>query len=302
MKSQIHKRLALVAMLISLVFAVTNVTAKKPAKPDKTDGVAAALNCELLSESGDTVLSDGLGQYVGGVDKVACGTGGTVQPNLSGISLSTVSKGAIKRAIRKIDLAFGECSGPDGNACRHVPDAFLLKAASDEEVEEMEDVWIGTGPYPDDPEMGHIQLMAPGTYEMKFHMSPLGLADRFVIQLMNRDEFPSELGQGGWCSLEHNPNFEWVDAATEEDMTVCIWPDGNDADSLPDGYTITTGDITEADCAGTLTMETPPAVTPRSREATICSTVAGDDFACDGDMCNLLGTVPLQLTLHAAYQ
>ena len=33
MKSQIHKRLALVAMLISLVFVATNVTAKKPIKP-----------------------------------------------------------------------------------------------------------------------------------------------------------------------------------------------------------------------------------------------------------------------------
>ena len=33
MKSKIHKRLALVAMLISLVLAATNVTAKKPGKP-----------------------------------------------------------------------------------------------------------------------------------------------------------------------------------------------------------------------------------------------------------------------------
>ena len=33
MKSKTHKTLALVAMLISLVFVVTNVTAKKPVKP-----------------------------------------------------------------------------------------------------------------------------------------------------------------------------------------------------------------------------------------------------------------------------
>ena len=37
MKSQIHKKLALVAMLISLVFVVTNVTAKKPVKPPPVD-------------------------------------------------------------------------------------------------------------------------------------------------------------------------------------------------------------------------------------------------------------------------
>ena len=37
MKSQIHKKLALVAMLISLVFVATNVTAKKPVKPPPVD-------------------------------------------------------------------------------------------------------------------------------------------------------------------------------------------------------------------------------------------------------------------------
>jgi hypothetical protein len=41
MKSQIHKRLALVAMLFSLVFVVTNVTAKKPVKEDKPDKTTA---------------------------------------------------------------------------------------------------------------------------------------------------------------------------------------------------------------------------------------------------------------------
>ena len=48
MKSQIHKSLALVAMLISLVFVVTNVTAKKPGKPPPTDDPLFTANSELI--------------------------------------------------------------------------------------------------------------------------------------------------------------------------------------------------------------------------------------------------------------
>jgi hypothetical protein len=153
----------------------------------------------------------------------------------------------------------------------------------------MEDVWIGTGPY---PWMDHIQLMPEGKHEMKSHLVPQGMADLLVVQLMSADPFPPELGQGLWCNLEQNPEYNWSHAKTIEDMTVCIWPD-NDGDSLPDGYTITTGDT---DCL------TPwPEVTPRDRIATICSTAG--PLTCDGsDMCNLLGWVPFQMTLHATYQ
>ena len=43
MKSQIHKRLALFAMLISLGFVVTNVTAKKPVKPPPAEPYLVAI-------------------------------------------------------------------------------------------------------------------------------------------------------------------------------------------------------------------------------------------------------------------
>lgn len=286
MKTQARKCLVVVAMLVPLIFVATGLEAKKPVKPDTPDDdVTGALNCELVTDGSDTVLNDGLGTYMDGEDKVACAHGGTTQPNLSGIQLNTISKGPIKRAVRKIDLAFGECVGP---ACEYVPLGFLETA---QDIDDMEDIWIGTGPYPDDPEMTHIQLMAPGKWEMKSHMSPQGLADRFVVQLMNREEFPAELGQGGWCNLDNHPVFTWADAKTTEDITVCIWPD-NDGNSFPDGYTITTGDT---DC-----LTTWPSVMPRERIATICSTTGPE--SCDGDMCNLLGTVPLQFTLHATYQ
>ena len=132
---------------------------------------------------------------------------------------------------------------------------------------------------------------------MKFHMSPKGYADRFVIQLMSADPFPLELGQGGLCNMNLNLDFDWINAKTVEDMTVCIWPDGSDADSRPDGYTITTGVIDEEDC---LNPSPVPEVAPGVRYASICSTAGSHD--CDPDMCNLLGTVPLQLTFHATYQ
>ena len=288
MNTQVRKPLIIIATIVALIFAA-GLEAKKPPKPDKpdpSDDVTGALNCELANDPGDTVLGDGLGPYMDDVDKVACAHGDTTQPNLSGIQLNTISKGPVKRAVRKIDLAFGDCVGP---YCEFIPAEFLAAAQS---IDDMEDIWIGTGPYPDDPEMTHIQLMDPGKWEMKSHMSPQGLAERFVVQLMDRDVFPVELGQGGWCNLDYNPEFGWADAKTAEDMTVCIWPDA-DGDSLPDGYTITTGDT---DC-----LTTWPSVTPRERLATICSTAG--PYTCDGsDMCNLLGTVPLQLTLHATYQ
>jgi len=52
MKSQIHKRLALFAMLISLVFVVTNVTAKKPVKPPPADDPNPPYLVAIMSHDG----------------------------------------------------------------------------------------------------------------------------------------------------------------------------------------------------------------------------------------------------------
>jgi hypothetical protein len=60
MKSQIHKRLALVAMLFSLVFVVTNVTAKKPVKPppdlDKTKAECIVFWGDLETVQGSEIV------------------------------------------------------------------------------------------------------------------------------------------------------------------------------------------------------------------------------------------------------
>ena len=54
MKSHVHKRLALVAVLFSLVFVVTNATAIKPVKEDKPDKTTA----ECIAFTGDLLGSD----------------------------------------------------------------------------------------------------------------------------------------------------------------------------------------------------------------------------------------------------
>jgi hypothetical protein len=55
MKSQIYNRLALVAMLFSLVFVVTNATAKKPVKPspepDQTTAECIVFTGDLMGEA-----------------------------------------------------------------------------------------------------------------------------------------------------------------------------------------------------------------------------------------------------------
>ena len=55
MKSQIYKWMALVAMLISLVFVATNVTAKKPVKPppdpDQTTAECIVFTGDLMGEA-----------------------------------------------------------------------------------------------------------------------------------------------------------------------------------------------------------------------------------------------------------
>ena len=62
MKSQIHTRLALVAMLISLVFVATNVTAKKPVKPppdpDQTTAECIVFTGDLETVPGSEVVED----------------------------------------------------------------------------------------------------------------------------------------------------------------------------------------------------------------------------------------------------
>jgi hypothetical protein len=258
------------------------------------DGEDIPLDCEIVNSntngSGGSVTNhvrnDGLGLYRDGEDKVGCGTGGTVQPNLSGIFFNSFNKGPAKRAVRKIDIAFGPCVG---SGCSYVPaELFGPTGATDD----LEDVTIGTHPF---PEQGHLQLMDPGEHKMASRIAPKAFAHRFSIQFMER-AMPGDFHQGIWCDLSYHPTLKPEDAGSE-DMTVYLWPD-NDGDDLPDGYTITTGTIDDS------VNQSPPDVIADTRIGTICSSTG--PLACagpsDGDLCNLLGHVEVGFTIHARNQ
>lgn len=246
-------------------------------------GDSIPLDCTVVDQVDPltgAVLSDGEGVYADGIRKVLCSTGGTTQPNLSGIAMNSVAQGPVKKADRKIDLAFlGGClAGNDCGDAPAVPGEFFTAGT-------LEDAGIGVRPY---PEQDHIQNLAPGlSYEMAARIFPSGYAERWSFQLMGR-VMPSEFHQGVWCDLEQNPNFD-PDDAISQDTTVYIWDDGT-------GYTVTTGTITGPG--------SPPAVSPGTRVATLCSNAG--PVECGGpsnsDLCNLRGQVAVQFTLHAAHQ
>jgi hypothetical protein len=252
------------------------------------NGEDTPLDCVLMDNdyeppglTPDTMLSDGNGVYMDGEQRVACSTGGLAQPNTSGLVFDAQTKGPARKAIRKVDLALGVCD-PTKVDCNYVP-AALLTASS---FEDIENVTMSAWPF---PEQGPIQMMGAGkSHEVAFRIGVPHDGGRYGIQLMSRT-IPEEFHQGVFCDL-HDPN----DAKTTEDVTVYIWPDGSDEDEFPDGYTVTTGEIDDS------VTTSPPRVIPGTREAAICSNLG--PMTCggpsDGDLCNKLGTVPLQFTLH----
>lgn len=238
------------------------------------------LICTITDDAGDTVRSDGLGDYVDGDDRAECTTGGTTQPNASGLLLDTIAHGPIKRAIRKIDLAFNGCAVD--NDCNIAPLEFFQAGATSDD---MEDMHISLRPYPED---GHIQnLPADDFYSMALSIGLEGYAERWAFQIRAR-EVPPEWNDGAWCKPA-NP----ADAVTDFDVNVYLWPDAN-SDGTPDGYTVTTGTFDD-------TSVQPPIVTPGATRAVFCSNVG--PISCDGtasgNMCNILGEVDVQFTWHS---
>jgi hypothetical protein len=270
-----------------------SVKLKESGNTNPYDGEDIALDCRIVNSLQDdqgiavdnNVLHDGDDLYREGVDKVSCRIGGTVQPNPSGIALSTVSKGPLKRAIRKIDLALGPCVG---EFCGHIPAELLGLATS---FETLQDVTIAASPY---PEQDYIQLMEPGEHPFSLRIAPKGYANRYTIQLMGR-VIPPEFHQGVYCDLEQNPDLSPYNAISD-DVSVFIWPRQGPVD-LPAGYTITTGAIADASV-------TPPVIEAGSRLGAVCSNdgpqVCGGPS--NGDLCNLLGFVEVRLTIHATNQ
>ena len=295
---------------------------------DGTDGYSGEridLNCWLTDLDDDTVKADGepgtgtypnlYGVYVNGEEKVSCRTGGTVQPNLSGLGLNSKLKGG--PPIRKIDLALTHFEGPDGSTALspYLPTSIFEEGAS---WNEMEIAYLTARPYgfyrPGNNDRAasdaqdHIQLLGPDeSYSMatRIRMQPYD-EHRYVISLADTlPADPNDLRTGLLCDSVTPgwPNEEIVKVS--QDVTVYLWPDTN-LDGLPDGYTVTTGEVPSAggNAGVTFTLEDPPAVVSAPRTAAICSQEGPVDCSdrSVGGYCNFLGFADVQFTWHAENQ
>lgn len=257
------------------------------------DGSPLTMICSLneTEDPAATVRNDGgvnsrLGGslYFGGLDKVHCQSGGVVNPNLSGLRLSSMSGGNIRNAKRFIDLAFGACK--DGSSC--LPDEFLT--ASKDTVQ------LDVRPNPGEEGHDHIQLMEPGHYKMPLKIWPDGFRERYLIQMMDDEVMPNE---------SHACRRDAEGFHPSDDINVYIWADGafsNVKDGLPDGYTVSTGTIHSDEFSGN-----PPTVTAEDLTALACSNTASNGDPCpDGfsgsALCYVLGDVRVRFTLHMEYE
>ena len=152
-------------------------------------------------------------------------------------------------------------------------------------------------PYPD-PVLGfdqsHIQLLAPGLYEMAVRLTLWETSDRWVVNLGSEIDLDNPKFIGALC---HNPA-----GVTEENASVIVFPD-DDGDGFPDSYLVTTGTVTGFNGDGTpqnSTFSGGWSITPRSRTASICSNYSGTcgTGAAASDLCDFVGTVQLRFTFE----
>jgi len=292
-------------------------------KDSGTDlGQDIAMRCffkALWGDGGtDTVKGDMLVDYVDGEDKVYCGVGGPSRPWPLG--LLAAAKGNPNRAVRRIEIALDKNTfrgdGPDGipgtddDGLNFLPEHIFNEEQVDPEsdpaepdLDDMEVEVISVRPYRDIPEQSadgiHLMKGYPATmlYEVAMNFSTWTADDsHFRISLAGTHVPGNEKFQGLQCEVDNATAQAIIAGGPVEDVTVYLWPD-NDGDNLPDGYTVTTGVITDiGDPPGTL-----PTTSDESRVAAICSSIGPE--SCGNPqapaLCNFLGYVDMQLTLHA---
>jgi len=118
----------------------------------------------------------------------------------------------------------------------------------------------------------------------------------FRISLAGTHVPGNENFQGLQCQVDHDIAQTIIAEGPVQDVTVYLWPDKDD-DNLPDGYTVTTGVITD--------IGDPPVTLPTTsdvpRVAAICSSIGPEPCGNPQapSLCNFLGYVDMQLTLHA---
>lgn len=282
-------------LLTSGAFAAKGGNSGSGGKTPKDSGESQSLNCSFIG-AGASLSNDTWGEYINGQERAECRTGGTSQPNLSGLRLETLEKGKVTKD-RMLLVQLGKCTSnvAEGHDC-----AALFSQGDPPNIlgGSLVEAGFTVRPYPD-PDLGfdqsHIQLLSPGLYEMAVRVVLRETSDRWVVNLGSEIfvEDPKFIG-----ALCHNPAGK-----TEEDASVIVFPDG-DGDGFPDSYVVTTGTVTGFNADGSPGNTTFPdgwGITPRSRTASICSNYSGTcgTGAAASDLCDFVGTVALQFTFDA---
>jgi len=286
-------------------------------------GQDIAMNCTLkaswwdggtdtLKNDTPSIYSDSI--YSDGVDKVVCGVGGPSVPWPLHLGLGT--KGNPAKSARKVDLVFDTfVDGPEpGYGADYLPEYFFREAQEDPkdlgwpDLDDMEPIALVVRPYRDTQTEDGIHLLPyeVGGYKMGLTMRLPGSVNLYRISVASRHFPGNEKFTGIQCQTGNEQDI--LDNAPKpgggggvepmKDVTVYLWP-SNDGDDLPDGYTVTTGVITN--------IGNPPGILPTTTDEPLVAAICGHAGPKDcsdygGCWCNFLGYVDMQLTLHAEVQ
>ena len=244
----------------------------------------------------DNVVSDDGTSYVHGEQKVSCGTGGTTQPNLSGVHLDTVAKGNPGRAERQLDLRLEFCDPEPGCYPSTNPDGLpgledsidlehVNMAVRPYRVWDVPEKWCQEEGCEQQPADGfdhggdYIQNLENGHYRMAVRFGLKATEHRTVINLAGH-HVQGDKFQGVLCAL-----YEDTGDALTEDAWVTV-------ESGPDyRFTISTTDPTDANDDGVM-------------KAAICSSMPVNGVPCGtggnaSDVCNFHGFVNIRFTMVA---
>ena len=226
----------------------------KPSDGSGSDsGDDIKLSCFLAEGNGENIRDDNRSPafYDDADRKVTCSTGGTSQPNLSGILLDTVAKGNPGNRERQLDLVLMPCSAAEAEVedrCMEQVDFDNLAAdlpahmrifaegfggASSDNPYDMEDVTFHLRPYKavdlpgDNHHHGgdHLQKLDPGVvYRMalRIWLKHVETGDPRVVINLAGHHVPGDKSQGVSCAHIPDPTV-----AVTEDVYVKVHGEGD---------------------------------------------------------------------------
>lgn len=279
-------------------------------------GAAISMDCYLDGTSGETINSgetikgDGLNDfYADAVDKVKCSIDGPSTP--WPIRLVMGDKGKPENSVRKVDVVLGDFEMGDFNVPEGTDYTYYLKdlypnlfaEATSHDLDKMEPIRLNVRPYRNDSEQSaegiHLIPWRAEPYDMGLRFSFPG-TKRFSISVAGKHYPENESFTGIGCEtgqeaaiLANSPD------GVMKDASVYLWRDGVDADDLPDGYTVTTGEI-EHEEDTPIPEGLPYNIKPGYRWGAVCSSIGPE--TCGNPRapsnCNFLGYVKVQFTMH----